>query len=78
MAFWAAVAREYEAKSLLSLFGQSSKGELIKEINSALLKAAQNYGLEAKIYEENRCYLLAERAKADKSWCELKIKKLES
>jgi len=74
--FWAAVSREYEAKSLLSVFEQHSKHELITDIKEALLKAAQNYGLEAKIYEENRCYLLAERAKADKSWCELQIEKL--
>jgi molybdopterin-guanine dinucleotide biosynthesis protein A len=75
--FWAAVSREYEAKSLLSLFGQCSKHELIKDIKDALLKAAQNYWSEAEIYEENRCYLLAERARADKSWCELQIEKLE-
>jgi molybdopterin-guanine dinucleotide biosynthesis protein A len=74
--FWAAVSREYEAKSLLSLFDQCSKHELIKDIKDALLKAAQNYGLEAKIYEDNRCYLLAERARADKSWCESQVKSL--
>jgi molybdopterin-guanine dinucleotide biosynthesis protein A len=71
--FWAAVSREYEAKSLLSLFEPQGGDESIKD---ALMKAAQNYGLEAKIYEENRCYLLAERAKADKSWCELRVEKL--
>jgi len=64
--FWAAVCREYEAKSLQE---QSSKPELINKISGALLKAAQNYGAEAKIYEENRCYWLAERAKADQAWC---------
>ena len=74
--FWAAISREYEAKSLLSLFDKCSKNELIKEIKDALLKAAQNYLLEAKIYDENRCYLLSERAKADKSWCETQIESL--
>lgn len=74
--FWAAVSREYEAKSLLSLFEQCSRDELIKDIKEALLKAAQNYGLEAKIYDENRCYLLAERARADRSWCESRVEKL--
>ena len=74
--FWAAVSREYEAKSLLSSFEKCSKPELIKDIKGALLKAAQNYVLEAKIYEENRCYLLAERARADKSWCESQVEKL--
>jgi molybdenum cofactor guanylyltransferase len=72
--FWAALSREYEAKSLLSSFEKCSKHVLIKDIKEALLKAAQNYGLEAKIYEENRCYLLAERARADKSWCESQVK----
>ena len=42
----------------------------------ALLKATQNYGFETKIYEEKGCYLLAERARADKSWCESQIEKL--
>ena len=74
--FWAAVSREYEAKSLLSLFAQRSKHEIIKETEAALLKAAQNYGSEAEIYAKNRCYLLAERARADKSWCESQIEKL--
>jgi molybdopterin-guanine dinucleotide biosynthesis protein A len=74
--FWAAVSREYEAKSLLSLIEQFSKPELIKDIDGALLKAARNYGSETKIYEENRCYFLAERAKADKSWCEMRAEKL--
>jgi molybdopterin-guanine dinucleotide biosynthesis protein A len=74
--FWAATNREYEAKSLFSLFDQCSKPELKTDIKEALLKAAQNYGLESKIYEKNRCYLLAERAKADKSWSELQVEKL--
>jgi molybdopterin-guanine dinucleotide biosynthesis protein A len=74
--FWAAVSREYEAKSLLSLFEQCSRNESITDIKEALLKAALNYGLEAKIYGENRCYLLAERAMADKSWCESLVKSL--
>ena len=73
--FWAAVSREFEAKSLLSLF-EHGGDELIKDIKEALLKAAQNYGFETKIYGENRCYLLAERARADKLWCESQIEKL--
>jgi molybdopterin-guanine dinucleotide biosynthesis protein A len=75
--FWAAVSREYEAKSLLNLYEKCNKQELIREIIDALDKSAYNYGLEAKIYEEKHCYLLGERAKADKSWCELQIEKLE-
>ncbi len=74
--FWAAVSREYEAKSLLSLCEKFSKHELINDIKDALLKASRNYGLEAKIYEENRCYLLAERVNADKVWCKSSAEKL--
>jgi molybdopterin-guanine dinucleotide biosynthesis protein A len=76
--FWTAVSREYEAKSLLNSFGQSGKPELIKDIQESLLKATRNYEFEAKIYEKNRCYLLAERSKADKSWCESQINKLSN
>jgi len=74
--FWAAISREHEAKSLLSLFEHCGKSELIGDIKDAFLKAAKNYGLEAKIYQENRCYWLAERAKADRSWCEMRAEKL--
>jgi len=76
LAFWAAVSREYEAKSLIDLFEKRCKQELIREIKDSLNKSAYNYGLEAKIYEEKCCFLLAERAKADKSWCESQIEKL--
>ena len=76
LAFWAAVSREYEAKSLLDLFEKCGRQELIKEIKDALDKSAYSYGLEAKIYEKKCCFLLAERAKADKSWCESQIEKL--
>ncbi len=74
--FWAAVSREYEAKSLLSTLEKCGRHELIEEIKEIFFKAAQNYNSEAKIYEENRCYLLAERARSDKSWCEMQIEKL--
>jgi molybdopterin-guanine dinucleotide biosynthesis protein A len=74
--FWAAVSREFEAKSLLSNFEKCGRQELVEEIEKILLKATRNYSLEAKIYEENSCYLLAERAKANKSWCETQIEKL--
>jgi molybdenum cofactor guanylyltransferase len=76
LAFWAAVSREYEAKSLIDLFEKCGRQELIGEIKDALNKSAYNYGLEAKIYEEKCCFLLAERAKADKFWCESQIEKL--
>jgi molybdopterin-guanine dinucleotide biosynthesis protein A len=76
--FWAAVSRESEGKSWRSGSKQLSKPELINHGNDALLKAASNYGLEAEMYEQNRCYLLAERAKADKSWCESQVKRLST
>jgi|WetSurMetagenome_2_1015567.scaffolds.fasta_scaffold48668_4 molybdenum cofactor guanylyltransferase len=76
--FWAAVSREYEAKILLSTLEKCGNQELFKEIKKILLKAACNYSLEAKIYEENSCYLLSERAKANKSWCETQIEKLRA
>ncbi len=61
--FWAAVSRENEAKNCLSL----CNGREVKDI---FLRAARNYGSEAKLYEKNKCYLLAERASSDKLWCE--------
>lgn len=71
--FWSALSREYEAKSLLSLFELGNQLELIKKIEIALLRAARNYGLEAQVYEKNNCYLLAQRAKANKLWCESRL-----
>jgi molybdopterin-guanine dinucleotide biosynthesis protein A len=72
--FWSALSREYEGKSLLALYKQCDKPEPLNSVESAILKAAKNYGLEAKTYEENSCYFLAERAKADRAWCESQIK----
>jgi len=72
--FWAAISRENEGKSLLSLAKQQSNQELATEQTfrgkRALLKAATYYGLEAKIYENARGVFLAERAKSNKEWCE--------
>ena len=72
--FWAAISREFEAKSWLDLSKQNSEEELITYIRHAFSKAALDYGSEAKIYDKNGCYCLAERAKADKLWCQLQIK----
>lgn len=74
--FWAAISREYEAKSLLSTLEKCGRKELVEEIKEILGKAAHNYISEAEIYEKNGCYLLAERARSDKSWCETQIEKL--
>lgn len=72
--FWAAISREYEAKSWLALSKQNNKRELVTCMRNAFCKAASDYWSEAKIYEKNGCRLLAERAKADKLWCESQIK----
>lgn len=74
--FWAAISWENQAKSLLSLLAQDSNCELSDAAEAAFLKAAQNYGSEAEVYLYNRCFLLAERAKADKRWCESQVEKL--
>jgi molybdenum cofactor guanylyltransferase len=74
--FWAAISWENQAKSLLGLLGQDNNCELSNEAEAAFLKAAQNYGSEAEVYLYNRCFLLAERAKADKRWCESQVEKL--
>jgi molybdenum cofactor guanylyltransferase len=76
--FWAAIAWENKGKSLLSMHGQDRNRELTDEAEASLLKAAQNYGSEAEVYLYNRCFVLAERAKANKSWCKLQVEKMAS
>jgi hypothetical protein len=72
--FWAAVSRENEGKSLLSLSKQHGKKELVAEQEArgkkTLLKAAGTYGCEAEVYERARGIFLAERAISNKEWCE--------
>ena len=72
--FWAGISRENEGESLLSFCKRQTGPQLANELDSegkeAFLKAANNYGLEAEMHEKGRCRFLAERAKADKSWCE--------
>jgi molybdopterin-guanine dinucleotide biosynthesis protein A len=71
--FWAAISRENEGKSLLSLAKQQSKELATKQAlrgKESLLKAASYYGLEAEIYENARGFFLAERARSNKEWCE--------
>jgi molybdopterin-guanine dinucleotide biosynthesis protein A len=78
--FWAAISRENEGKSLLSLSKQQSEQEFATKQafigKEALLKAAKNYGLEAKIYENADGSFLAERAKSNKLWCESLVNEL--
>jgi molybdenum cofactor guanylyltransferase len=72
--FWAAVAAENQGEALLELSRQRNEHKTASELDfegkEAYLKAANNYRLEAEIHENNRCLLLAERALADKTWCE--------
>jgi molybdopterin-guanine dinucleotide biosynthesis protein A len=73
--FWAALAKENLGEALLTLSHKQSESEsgavLDSEGKNAYMRAANNYRIEAKTYENNRCLLLEERALADKAWCEL-------
>jgi molybdopterin-guanine dinucleotide biosynthesis protein A len=72
--FWAALAFENLGEALLTLSHKQSESEsgtvLDFQCKEAYLRAAKNYRAEAEIYENNSCLLLAERALADKAWCE--------
>ncbi len=72
--FWAAVSGENQGEALLKLSQQQLAPEAATERDfegkEAYMKAANDYRREAEIFEENRCWLLAERALADKAWCE--------
>jgi molybdopterin-guanine dinucleotide biosynthesis protein A len=72
--FWAAVSWENRGEALLKLSRQKVDPEAAAEVDSkgkdAFVQAANNYRLETEMFEENRCMLLAQRAWADKAWCE--------
>jgi hypothetical protein len=72
--FWAAVSWENQGEALLKLSTQHADIKTVAEADfagkEAFVKAANNYRLEAEMHEENRCMLLAQRALADKAWCE--------
>jgi molybdenum cofactor guanylyltransferase len=78
--FWAAVSRENEGKSRLSLSKQQIKPETADEQavmgKMALLKAAVTFESEAKMHEECCSVFLADRARSDKAWCEARANKL--
>jgi len=65
--FWAGLAHEYEGKSLLNLGLDTLKAR--EERKNAFSRAAQSYGLEAKLYEEKYVYFLAGHVRADELWC---------
>lgn len=71
--FWAALSRENEAKTYHSMLRLQNKQDIL--FKDAFLKAAQNYEAEANAYQQHNCYILAERAKADKLWCESQTKR---
>ena len=72
--FWAALSGENQGEALLKLsqreLDPKAAVEQDFEGKEAFMKAANNYRVEAEIFEENRCWLLAERDRADKTWCE--------
>ncbi len=72
--FWAGVSRENQGEALLKLaqrqLASDAAAERDFEGKEAFLRAANSYRCESEVYEENRCWLLAERARADKAWCE--------
>jgi molybdopterin-guanine dinucleotide biosynthesis protein A len=72
--FWAGVAKENQGEALMKHSQAQNDPEVAAELDfegkEAFLEAANNYRTEAKIYESVRCLLLAERALADKAWCE--------
>jgi len=72
--FWAALSRENQGKSILSSFKNRRKSEYTVDGRNALLEAAKNYGLEAKVHEKCGCIFLSQRAMSDKLWCELRAK----
>ncbi len=75
--FWGALAEENLGETLLTLAHKHSESEpgtlLDFQGKEAYLRGAKNYSAEAMIYENSRCMLLAERALADKVWCETQV-----
>jgi molybdenum cofactor guanylyltransferase len=73
--FWAGVSRENEGEALLAWSQLLQKepenaSELDFRGRDAFLAAGNNYRQEAEVHLEARCRFLAERAWADKTWCE--------
>lgn len=72
--FWAALTWEAKGETLLKQKEKETDAKFVLELDSAAkqayLKAADNYRLEAEFHEVHRCFFLAERALADKAWCE--------
>lgn len=75
--FWAGISREKEGETLLAWAQLQKEPEMAAELDfkgkDAFLAAAGNYEMEAQMHLQNRCRFLAERAWADKAWCESKV-----
>jgi molybdenum cofactor guanylyltransferase len=75
--FWSAISREYQAKIMLSLSKQQHpKLDFAEEARNGFFEAAKQYLLESNVYEKNKCLLLAERARADRNWCEERLRSI--
>ena len=71
--FWAAVSAEKQGEALLESLSQGFNPEsAINKVKESFLRAAKNYLFEAHFFEMNGCPWLAQRALADKVWCELR------
>lgn len=72
--FWAGVAGENLGEALLKLSEMQHDGQAAAAVDfegkDAFLAAANHYRVEAERFEEKGCRLLAERALADRAWCE--------
>jgi molybdopterin-guanine dinucleotide biosynthesis protein A len=72
--FWGGISREKEGETLLAWSQLQKEPENAAELDfkskDVFLAAAENYRLEAEMHLENHCRFLAERAWADKAWCE--------
>jgi hypothetical protein len=72
--FWAGVSGENEGEILFNLSKRQedakSKKDYYVKGKVAFVKAAKNYGLEARTYVKNNVSFLAKHAKNDESWCQ--------
>ena len=75
--FWAGISREKEGETLLTWSQLQKEPEAATELDfkskDSFLAAAGNYETEAQMHLQGRCRFLAERAWADKAWCESKV-----
>ena len=69
--FWTAVSAEKQGEAMLeNLLKGGNPESAINEVKDAFLRAADNFLLEAHFFEINGCPWLAQRAFADKVWCD--------